>query len=333
MLLATSYKQISRLIFLFSILTLIAILKGLCQKFIGFDAVEYNAMMESGMYKTHLLPQITRYFSIFTDAGNYGSNMGFTCALFGIAGLFSKKSSLKVYYFSISALSLYSMFITGTRGAIVVPLGSLLLFALISKNIKLMSAAAVGGICIYVFFAFTYVGESNYMIRRMRTAFRPNKDASYLVRKQNQKKLAEYLRNRPFGEGLGLGGVEARRFGSRLTTTIPNDSTYVKIWTETGVVGILLYLLIYAGSLLWGCYCIMFKIRNDELRHLLTALACGIFGMMLSAYGNAFFTQFPTGIMMIMFLGILMNGKYIDERLTIEKQQALLTTTKKDSML
>mgnify|MGYP003183664693 CR=1 FL=1 len=290
-LLATSYKQISRLIFLFSILTLIAILKGLCQKFIGFDAVEYNAMMESGMYKTHLLPQI------------------------------------------ISALSLYSMFITGTRGAIVVPLGSLLLFALISKNIKLMSAAAVGGICIYVFFAFTYVGESNYMIRRMRTAFRPNKDASYLVRKQNQKKLAEYLRNRPFGEGLGLGGVEARRFGSRLTTTIPNDSTYVKIWTETGVVGILLYLLIYAGSLLWGCYCIMFKIRNDELRHLLTALACGIFGMMLSAYGNAFFTQFPTGIMMIMFLGILMNGKYIDERLTIEKQQALLTTTKKDSML
>ena len=332
-LLATSYKQISRLIFLFSILTLIAILKGLCQKFIGFDAVEYNAMMESGMYKTHLLPQITRYFSIFTDAGNYGSNMGFTCALFGIAGLFCKKSSLKVYYFSISALSLYSMFITGTRGAIVVPLDSLLLFALISKNIKLMSAAAVGGICIYVFFAFTYVGESNYMIRRMRTAFRPNKDASYLVRKQNQKKLAEYLRNRPFGEGLGLGGVEARRFGSRLTTTIPNDSTYVKIWTETGVVGILLYLLIYAGSLLWGCYCIMFKIRNDELRHLLTALACGIFGMMLSAYGNAFFTQFPTGIMMIMFLGILMNGKYIDERLTIEKQQALLTTTKKDSML
>ena len=297
-LLATSYKQISRLIFLFSILTL-----------------------------------ITRYFSIFTDAGNYGSNMGFTCALFGIAGLFSKKSSLKVYYFSISALSLYSMFITGTRGAIVVPLGSLLLFALISKNIKLMSAAAVGGICIYVFFAFTYVGESNYMIRRMRTAFRPNKDASYLVRKQNQKKLAEYLRNKPFGEGIGLGGVEARRFGSRLTTTIPNDSTYVKIWTETGVVGILLYLLIYAGSLLWGCYCIMFKIRNDELRHLLTALACGIFGMMLSAYGNAFFTQFPTGIMMIMFLGILMNGKYIDERLTIEKQQALLTTTKKDSML
>ena len=332
-LLATSYKQIGRLMFLFSLLTLIAILKGFWQKFIGFDAIEYDALMESGMYKTHLLPQITRYFSIFTDAGNYGSNMGFTCVLFGITGLFSKKPGLKTYYLCVSALSLYSMFTTGTRGAIVVPLGGLLLFALISKNIRLMSAATVGGICIYVFFAFTYAGESNYMIRRMRTAFRPNKDASYLVRKQNRQKLAEYLRDKPFGEGLGLGGVEARRFGNRLTTTIPNDSTYVKIWTETGIVGIILYLLIYAGSLLWGCYYIMFKVRNDELRHLLTALACGVFGMMLSAYGNAFFTQFPTGILMIMFLGILMNGKYIDERLTIEKQQALLTATKKDSTL
>jgi len=167
----------------------------------------------------------------------------------------------------------------------------------------------------------------------MRTAFRPSKDASYLVRKQNQQKLAEYLRYKPFGEGLGLGGVEARRFSNRLTTNIPNDSTYVKIWTETGIVGIILYLLIYAGALLWGCYYIMFKVRNNELRYLLTALACGIFGMMISAYGNAFFTQFPTGIMMIMFLGILINGKYIDERLTIEKQRALLITTKKDSAL
>ena len=171
------------------------------------------------------------------------------------------------------------------------------------------------------------------MIRRMRTAFRPNKDASYLVRKQNQKKLAGVSQKQTVRRGARPGRCGSRRFGNRLTTNIPNDSTYVKIWTETGVVGILLYLLIYAGSLLWGCYCIMFKIRNDELRHLLTALACGIFGMMLSAYGNAFFTQFPTGIMMIMFLGILMNGKYIDERLTIEKQQALLTTTKKDSTL
>ncbi len=94
-LLATSYKQISRLIFLFSILTLIATFateRGPSVRNSSvFDAVEYNAMMESGMYKTHL-PQITRYHFLHLYRCDYGSNMGFTCALFGIAGLFLARS-------------------------------------------------------------------------------------------------------------------------------------------------------------------------------------------------------------------------------------------------
>lgn len=93
-----------------------------------------------------------------------------------------------------------------------------------------MAVTAIIGICIYTFFAFTYIGQGNAMIRRMRTTFRPTEDASFNVRLDNQKKLAEYLRERPFGEGLGLGGVEAKRFAERTTTLIPHDSTYVKIW-------------------------------------------------------------------------------------------------------
>lgn len=79
------------------------------------------------------------------------------------------------------------------------------------------------------------------MIRRMRTTFRPTQDASFNVRKENQKKLALYLKDKPFGEGLGLSGGNARRFSSRLTANIPNDSTYVKIWVETGIVGLILF--------------------------------------------------------------------------------------------
>lgn len=328
-LLLTSYTQLTKLIFLFSILTFIAILKGFYQKIFGFDTIEYNFLMESGTYRTHFLSHITRYFSIFTDAGNYGSNMGFVCIVFAQIAYFTKKRGLKIYYFCISILGMYSMFMTGTRGAIAVPLGGLLLFTLINKNIKLMTASFFFGCFIYIFFAHTYVGENNRMISRMRTAFRPTEDPSYLVRKANKQKLAKYLKYRPFGEGLGLGGVEAQKYGYRLTTLTPHDSTYVKIWMETGIVGLTLYLIIYAGSLIWGCYIIMFKIRNDELRYLLTALACGVFGMMISAYGNGFFNQFPTGIMMIMFLAILLNGAFIDRNLTLEKQQALLTANKK----
>ena len=85
---------------------------------------------------------------------------------------------------------------------------------------------------------------------------------------------------------------------------------------ETGIVGLTLFLTIYISALLRGCYLIMFRIKNEELRGVLTAIACGIFGLMISAYGNAFFMQFPTGFMVILFLSVLLNGEHIDQLLT-----------------
>lgn len=317
-LLITSYKYLRILLFLLSIYTIIAVIKALWQKYVGFDAIE-TVWLESGSAKTHILGNTIRYFSFFTDAGNFGSNMGFASVVFSITAFYMESKKYKIYYLIVAILALYAMFMSGTRGAMFVPLGGVLLFTLISKNIKLMCLSGIFGICIYVFFAFTYIGDSNPMISRMRTSFRPNKDASYLVRKRNQQTLAVYLKNKPFGEGLGLGGVEAQKYAYRLTTMIPHDSTYVKIWMETGIIGLVLYLTIYISSLLWGCYLIMFRVKNTELRGVLIALACGIFGMMISAYGNAFFNQFPTGVIMILFLSVLLNSQYIDVQLTKSK--------------
>lgn len=325
----TSFKRLQILLFMLSILTLSAVAKAVYQKNFGFDSIESQMLIDTEMYKTHLLSDVTRYFSFFTDAGNFGSNMGFAAVLFGISAIFTPQRPLRLYYIAISAISVYALFISGTRGALYVPIGGLLLFILISKNTKLMVSTIVVGSLLYVFFAFTYIGEGNIQIRRMRTAFKPTQDASFNVRKDNQKKLAQYLKDKPFGVGLGLGGVEANKYvnpytaTTPLTATIPHDSYYVKLWMETGIVGLILYLTIYVGSLLRGCYLIMFRIKNKELRGVLTGIACGIFGLMISAYGNAFFGQFPTGFMVILFLSTLVNGEYIDQLLTkqLKKQK------------
>lgn len=317
-----SFKRLQILIFILSIFTLSAIAKAIYQKNIGFDAIESQMLIDTEMYKTHLLSDVTRYFSFFTDAGNFGSNMGFATILFGFSAIFIQKKSLKIYYIIVTALSIYALFISGTRGALYVPIGGLLLFTLISKNMKLMIGTLIFSLILYVFFAFTYIGEGNIQIRRMRTAFKPTKDASFTVRKENQRKIAEYLKDKPFGAGLGLGGVEANKYvnpytaTTPFTATIPHDSYYVKLWMETGIVGLTLYLTIYISALLRGCYLIMFRIKNEELRGILTAIACGIFGLMISAYGNAFFGQFPTGFMVILFLSVLLNGEHIDQLLT-----------------
>mgnify|MGYP006910459374 FL=1 len=51
------------------------------------------------------------------------------------------------------------------------------------------------------------------------------------------------MKYKPFGEGLGLSGDRAgERISKRFTTSIPTDSWYVKIWVETGAVGLTLYL-------------------------------------------------------------------------------------------
>lgn len=316
----TRYKQINRIIFLFSIFTLLAICKALIQKYVGFDPMETRWLTESEAYKTHLLYSGTRYFSFYTDAGNFGSNMGFAGITFAIISFYTKNKGRKIYYGIISLLAIYAMFMSGTRGAIAVPLSGLALFTLISKNYKAMLAGGSLLIAFYFFFAFTTIGQSNAMIRRMRSAFTPTKDASFNVRKANQAKLAQYLKNKPFGEGLGLSGVENRKHSRRLTTEIPNDSWYVKIWVETGIPG----LIIYIGGLLFvigrSAWIIMFKIKNKQLRGRLAAIVCGIFGLLVSAYGNPFWGQFPTMIIAFMGLSIALNGERYDKQLEVKKQ-------------
>lgn len=310
----TRFRQVQLLIFLYATFTLLAVGKVFMQRYMGFDAFENRWLSEGGAL-THLIHSGTRYFSFFTDAGNFGSNMGCAGILLGIVAFYIPNKALKIYYLLISLGAVYAMFLSGTRGAVIVPLGGLALYTLISKNYKAMTAGGLSLILIYVFFAFTHIGESNGLIRRMRSAFNPSKDASFNVRKENQKKLAAYLKNKPFGEGLGLSGGENRKISVRFTTQIPNDSWYVKIWVETGIVGLIIYLGGLIAVLIKSVQIIMFKIKDKELRGILSGLICGVFGLMLSAYGNPIWGQYPTMILAFVFLTLAIKGESFDIRL------------------
>lgn len=155
----------------------------------------------------------------------------------------------------------------------------------------------------------------------MRTAFRPTEDASFNVRIENQKKLASYLQYKPFGEGLGLSGDGlGMKVSTRFTTSIPNDSWYVKIWVEGGIIGLILYLSMIFISMAKGGWIIAYQIKDPELKGQLAGLLSGIFGMFLNAYSNSFWGQFPT--MMIAFMGLtfVLNGPYFDQDIQTNKK-------------
>ena len=164
----------------------------------------------------------------------------------------------------------------------------------------------------YVFFKYTTIAQGNEQIRRMRTAFDPN-DASLQVRLENQKRLRIYLASRPFGGGIGLGGVKAQRYlPNAFLSNVATDSWYVLIWVEQGIVGLLLHLFILFYILIKGSLHVMFKIRDPMLRLKMAALTSGMFGVMVASYGNAVLGQMPTSILIYISMALMLNAEKFD---------------------
>lgn len=313
------YKDFKLILVLWSIFSILAVIKMQMQVWFGFDSAEMRFLMEGDRYRLVFVNGTIRYFSFFTDAGNFGSNMGCVMVVFSIAAIYSKKKLLKFYYAVVGFLGMYAMFVSGTRGAIAVPFAGFLLFTILTKNFKVLFVSGLFLFGAYFFLAETFIGQGNTYIRRMRSAFDPN-EASLMVRKQNQRTLALYLKDKPFGEGVGLGGVESAKFASRVTTSIPSDSGLVKVWCQTGMVGLVLYLTLYAIVMGYGAFIVLFRIRDQELRGLLTAIICGMFGMLVSTYGNSIFTQFPTVLLMAMTVAFIYMGKRYDQEIQLNNQ-------------
>jgi O-antigen ligase len=213
------------------------------------------------------------------------------------------------------------MLMSGTRGAMIVPMGGLALYCLISKNVKITVTSALTVMVMYVFFAFTTIGDENAVIHRMRTAFRPSEDASMTARFMNQEAIAAYLQTHPLGAGLGKGISRVMEInGEFIENEIPPDSFYVDIWIQTGYTGLVLYVSIYIIVLLRCCYIVMFLIKDKQLRQILAAFVCGIFGIWLNGYVGEGMGLPPSNFLIPAMLAFILNGPYIDKHLPQQQQ-------------
>ncbi len=316
-LLADKPKVLRNSLILIGIFTITAFLKLLYQKYRWFDSYEMDWLLYGGGASTHLLSTGIRYFSIFSDAGNFGPSMGMVTIIYGIISFYTPRGFLRYFYFSIAVMGCIAMFMSGTRSAIIVPLGGLALYCLISKNLKTMLISSLCVVSMYLFFTLTTIGDENSFIRRMRTAFKPAEDASFQVRLENQKKVREYILTHPWGTGIGgeIPRIEEVN-GQFVENYVPPDSFYVDIWTQTGYPGLILYISICVAVLLRCCYIVMFRVQNKELRNILAALICGVFGMWLNGYAGRAMSMPPNGFLIAAALAFVLNGAYMDNQLT-----------------
>ncbi len=307
------YKFLRLFLFIWAWLTLFAVLKVMIQKYIGFDGAEKYWLYALDGARTHIIYSGTRYFSFFTDAAAFGCSMGLSVTVFSIYSRFCEQKSHKIFYMLVAAVAFFGMMASGTRAAIFIIFAGYVVFILLSKQWKIISSGTVLILLTLFFFKYTTIGQGNAEIRRMRTAFHKEQDASYQVRYVNQDKMKIFMKDHPLGVGIG----NAKRAGEGdLMSNLPTDSSLILIWIETGVVGLVIFLSIFFYTLFRGAYDVFFRIRHRELKGAMLAMLAGISGMLVAGYGSEILQQFPNGPIIYMCMAFVFMGRKFDKELT-----------------
>lgn len=318
-------KDVELLLMIWSVFVLVFTLKGYWQKNHGFSSKDMYFLYVLGGWRTHIIWSGIRYFSCFSDAANYGVHAAMSAVVFAISAFFIQVKWKRIYFLFIAACALYGMGISGTRSAMGVIMGGMLLITILAKNWKALLAGIAISVGVFCFFYFTTIGSGNQYIHKMRSSFRPTEDASYLVRVENRAKMKELMVKKPFGYGIGLS--KAGNFESKEQMPYPPDSWLVSVWVETGIIGLILYLAIHGTLFAWCSWILMFKVRNKQLRGLIAAWLCMNAGFFIASYVNDVM-QYPNQLPVYIGFALCFAAPHIDKR--ISEEEKLIPDKKKE---
>ena len=331
-------KILIRYIFVWGALALFASFWVWKQQYIGLTSSE-NAWLQTRGRSTHILQAGTliRYFSIYSDAANFGIGIASTAVAFLIFAITSKIKRHKIFFLIVGAACTWAIFPSGTRTAIACLMAGFAAYIFLSKSFKIAIPVTVLFALFLFILAFTDIGQGNQQIRRMRSAFDKN-DASAGVRANNQKAMKKYLAEAPWGIGMHIGYQNAPA-NNKYTymATVPPDSEYVFIWIHTGIIGITTFLICTAIMIIGACWIVLFRLRSPSLRGIGAGFCCAMVSQQLGGYGNQVLMQFPNcltfygGLAIVYILPYLENDwvAYEAEQLARQEEKKRLKLEKK----
>lgn len=333
----SSPEILNRYIKLWAILSLFTVYWTWKQQHLGFTPAE-NSWIQTRGRSTHLLNAgtLTRYFSTFSDAANYGCNAAATTVAFILFGITSKIKFDRLFYIVTGILVFWGMFASGTRTAIFCVAAGFIVYIFLSKSFKIAIPFTIAfGICAFLL-VFTTIGNGNQQIRRMRSAFNKN-DASANVRDINKEAIRKYIKDAPWGIGLGMGNnVPANNKYAKLAT-IPPDSEYVFIWIRTGPIGMTVYVITTILMFIGACSVVLFKLKCKSLIGVGAGFCCAFVSIQLGGYANQVLMQFPNclifygGLSIVYILPYIEPEwiKYEEERLAKQEEKKRIKLEKK----
>lgn len=294
MLLLRERRDLQNFLNLWMALSVFAVFWAIKQDIFGVSAAE-RVWLNNGAADTHIVFGQLRIFSFYIDAGTFGSGMGQIGTLSAILFLGPYSKRRKNIYLAVSLLAFYAMILSGTRGALVVPAVGGLAYIIMIRKFKYITLGVVVLILGFIFLNYTTVGHSNYDIRRMRSAMN-TQDKSLMVRLANREKLTEYLKDKPFGGGVGSVG----NFGSRFSpgtwlSQFPPDGLYTRIRAETGIVGYTLYIAVWL-YILARAMGVCMRLKDSRLKNTAIGLTAAFAGILAGSYSNEVMIQFPNSL-------------------------------------
>lgn len=304
-------------LFLWGALALFASFWVWKQKYIGFTNAE-NAFIQGRGRTTHILQAGTliRYFSIYSDAANFGIGIASTAVAFIIFGITAKIRKYKLFFLLVGAACAWAMFPSGTRTAIACLIAGFMAYIFLSKSVKIAIPFTIAFALFVFMLAFTTIGNGNQSIRRMRTAFDKN-DASANQRSINQEAMKKYMKEAPWGIGMNIGNVGNKTVPANnkytFMATIPPDSEYVFIWIHTGIIGITIFLICTAIMLIGACWIVFFTLKSPSLRGIGAGFCCAFVSQQLGGYGNQVLMQFPNCLVFYGGLSIVYILPHIEQ--------------------
>ncbi len=299
------------------ILAFLGALYGFKQEFLGFGASELRDLEANPLTVSLLfINGHWRKYSIFSDpvAFSYTMVCGSVICIALLSGKISNKR--RIILCLLVGMFVMAMLYSGTRGAyVLIPVG-LILFSILnfSKKIMIFSGALAVVIGISIF-----IPTSNPTLARFQTAFRPSDDASFNVRKVNQKRIQPFILSHPIGGGLGATGAWGARFSpNSFLASFPPDSGYIRVAVEMGWIGLLLFCMLVYSILKTGILN-FYSIVDPELKLYCMAMTLVIFVLNIGNYPQEALVQFPNNILFYVAAAIIQTTFLIDQKQNLLK--------------
>jgi putative inorganic carbon (HCO3(-)) transporter len=283
------------------------------QEHFGFFGFEQAQLADPLMISLLFIGGVWRKFSIFSDPVSFAYNMVISSLLCICLLTGTFKTWKKAVLLLLALFFLLNMLYSGTRGAYVLVPAALVLIAVINYSRKVLIISIIAGACIGVLIVMP---TSNPTIFRFQSAFKPGEDASYNVRKNNQKRIQPYILSHPIGGGLGATGVWGQRFAPySFLANFPPDSGYVRVAVELGWVGLFLLCMLMFTILKTGIRN-YFLIKDPELKSYCLAATTIVFALNIGNFPQEAIVQFPSNVLFILVAALIPVTLKLDQSTT-----------------